>query len=100
MRRVKMLYTCQVHHCTYLGVKLGLVCGFHKKVLICIMNLLIVSATEAEIAPFTEYMQTASLREGVSGGLLYTGVGMLNTAYELTKHLQSNRYDLVLQVGV
>lgn len=64
------------------------------------MNLLIVSATEAEIAPFTEYMQTASLREGVSGGLLYTGVGMLNTAYELTKHLQSNRYDLVLQVGV
>jgi futalosine hydrolase len=64
------------------------------------MNLLIVSATEAEIAPFTEYMQTANLRDGVSGGILYTGVGMLNTAYEVTKMLQMARYDLVLQVGV
>ncbi len=64
------------------------------------MNLLVLSATEAEIAPFTEYMQTASLREGVSGGILYSGVGMLNTAYELTKMLQMSRYDLVLQVGV
>ena len=64
------------------------------------MNVLIVSATEAEIAPFTEYMQNATLRNGVSGGLLFTGVGMLNAAYELTKHLQHGRYDLVLQVGV
>ena len=64
------------------------------------MNVLIVSATEAEIAPFIEYMQNASLRDGVAGGLLYTGVGMLNTAYELTKYLQQGRYDLVLQVGV
>ncbi len=64
------------------------------------MNLLIVSATEAEIAPFTQYMQTARLRGGVSGGILYTGVGMLNATYELTKHLATNSYDLVLQVGV
>jgi len=64
------------------------------------MNLLIVAATEVEIAPFTEYMQNAALREGVAGGILYSGVGMLNTAYELTKHLQNGRYDLVLQVGV
>lgn len=64
------------------------------------MNVLIVSATEAEIAPFTEYMQNASLPNGVGGGLLYTGVGMINTAYELTKQLQHSRYDLVLQVGV
>jgi futalosine hydrolase len=64
------------------------------------MNVLIVSATEAEIAPFTEYMQHANLREGIAGGILYTGVGMTNTAYELTKYLQQGRYDLVLQVGV
>ena len=64
------------------------------------MNLLIVSATEAEIAPFTQFMQTASLRDGISGGILYTGVGMVNTAYELTRYLQRGSYDLVLQVGV
>ena len=64
------------------------------------MNVLIVSATEMEIAPFTEFMRTASLRGGVSGGILYTGVGMMNAAYELTRQLQHNRYDLVLQVGV
>ena len=64
------------------------------------MNVLIVAATAGEIAPFTEYLQTAFLPAGVSGVILITGVGMLNTTYELTKHLQSNYYDLVLQAGV
>ena len=64
------------------------------------MNILIVSATEAEIAPLTEHFQHASLPSSVSGGIVITGVGMLNTAYELTKHLQTSKYDLVLQVGV
>ena len=40
------------------------------------MNVLIVAATAGEIAPFTEYMQTAFLPAGVSGGILITGVGM------------------------
>jgi futalosine hydrolase len=31
---------------------------------------------------------------------LVTGVGMLATAYALTRHLQQHRYDLVLQAGV
>jgi len=64
------------------------------------MNLLIVAATDAEIAPLTEYFQQASLPSGISGGIVITGVGMTNTAYELTKHLQSHQYDLVLQAGV
>jgi len=64
------------------------------------MNILIVSATDAEIAPLTEHFKTAQLPSNISGGIVVTGVGMLNTAYELTKHLQTSKYDLVLQVGV
>ena len=64
------------------------------------MNVLIVAATEGEIAPLTEYFQHSSLPNGVSGGIVITGVGMSNTTYELTKHLQTNHYDFVLQVGV
>lgn len=64
------------------------------------MNVLIVAATEAEIGPFAAYMERAALPPHVSGGILVTGVGMLATAYMLTKHLQQSRYDLVLQVGV
>ncbi len=64
------------------------------------MNILIVSATEAEIAPLTEHFKSASLPATIAGGIVISGVGMLNTAYELTKHLQANKYDLALQVGV
>ena len=64
------------------------------------MNILIVSATDAEIAPLNAYFQTASLPGTLMGGVLISGVGMLNTTYELTKHLQAGHYDLVLQVGV
>ena len=64
------------------------------------MNILIVSATDAEIAPLTEFLRTALLPGWLSGSILITGVGMLNTAYELTKHLQTNKYDFVLQAGV
>ena len=64
------------------------------------MNILIAAATDAEIAPLNAYFQTASLPGTVTGGVIITGVGMLNTTYEITKHLQATRYDLVLQVGV
>jgi futalosine hydrolase len=60
------------------------------------MNLLIVAATEAEIRPFT----TAPKEKGCNAEVLITGVGMVATTYALTKHLQSTRYDLVLQAGV
>ncbi len=64
------------------------------------MNILIVSATEAEIAPLTAFLQGALVPGNLSGSILITGVGMLNTAYELTKHLAAGKYDLVLQAGV
>ena len=64
------------------------------------MNILIAAATDAEIAPLNDYFQKASLPATMTGGVIITGVGMLNTTYELTKHLATSRYDLVLQVGI
>jgi futalosine hydrolase len=91
-----MLYSRQVHHFYNLGAKLALLYGFRKKSVICTMNLLIVAATGAEIAPFT-----SSLKEGSNQiSTLITGVGVIAATYALTKHLQSHRYDLILQAGV
>jgi futalosine hydrolase len=62
------------------------------------MKLLIVSATEAEITPFLDWItHNAQVR---SLDVLITGVGMTDTAYSLTKKLAAARYDLALQVGV
>ena len=60
------------------------------------MNLLIVAATKAEIMPLPA--SPGGMKWHVE--VLITGVGMLATTYSLTKHLQTNKYDLVLQVGV
>ena len=59
------------------------------------MNLLIMAATEAEIMPLP-----ASPKGRWDVDLLITGVGMLATAYALTKHMQKNKYDLIIQAGV
>lgn len=64
------------------------------------MNILIVSATEGEIAPFTNFLENSFVPARISGGLLTTGVGMMAATYTLTKHLLANKYDFVLQVGV
>ena len=54
------------------------------------MNVLIVSATKLEITS-----------EKISNlPILITGLGMLNTAINLTKELNSNDYDLVINMGV
>ena len=54
------------------------------------MNVLIVAATKLEITS-----------EKISNlPILITGVGMLNTAINLTKELNSNDYDLVINMGV
>lgn len=79
-----------------------------KMWLIRAMELLLISATEAEISPLREHFsrQWAPLPGGVysNGSLkvevLIAGVGMVSTAYELTKKLASKKYDLVLQVGI
>ena len=54
------------------------------------MNVLIVAATKLEITS-----------DKISNlPILITGVGMLNTAINLTKELNNNDYDLVINMGV
>ena len=54
------------------------------------MNVLIVAATKLEI--------TSDKINNLP--ILITGVGMLNTAINLTKELNNNDYDLVINIGV
>ena len=56
------------------------------------MNVLVVAATEFEIAPFILDDQTADI--------LITGVGSPTCMYALTKRLQQRKYDFVIQAGI
>lgn len=56
------------------------------------MQVLIVSATEMEIAQF--------ISRKTGHEYLVTGVGIPACIYNLTSHLQNNKYDLVLQAGI
>jgi len=72
------------------------------------MNILLIAATEAEIAPLTEYIESfKTSKDGRNYTIgetdlkvLIGGVGMVTTAYSLTRELAKNQYDLVLQAGV
>lgn len=72
------------------------------------MNILLIAATEAEIALLTEYIaanwkRVSTNSFGQNGKVLdvvITGVGMTATAYALTKALSHKRYDLAIQAGV
>ena len=63
------------------------------------MNLLIVSATEMEVAIFRQRMAHNHLAN-VAITTLVTGVGGIATAYAVTKALQGHKYVFVLQAGV
>jgi futalosine hydrolase len=63
-----------------------------RKYEFCVMNLLLVSATEFELEPF--------LHENEKVEVLITGVGIPNTIYHLTKKLAKKNYDLVIQAGI
>lgn len=65
------------------------------------MKLLVVAATQAEIAPTLAHFGIASNNfiETENFDLLITGVGMVATAFSLGKQL-SNQYNLVLNVGI
>ena len=54
------------------------------------MKILIVAATKSEIISNII----------LSHNILITGVGMINTAINLTKELMRNRYDLVINMGI
>ncbi len=73
------------------------------------MRLLLVAATEGEIAPLIERLgpfrpASGGLRQSQAGAhaiaLLVTGVGMVATAARLARVLADHDYDLVLNVGV
>ena len=65
------------------------------------MNLLIVTATEMEISLFKkETLLKYVDNDNINITLLNCGVGMVATTYFLTKHLQHNKYDFILQAGV
>lgn len=89
-------------------VKLALHNGFDKKAVICTMNILLIAATEAEIAPLTKHItagwQTVSKgvfrTRAVHIKICITGVGMVATTYNLTKELAANTYDFVIQAGI
>jgi len=69
------------------------------------MKILLVSASLQEITPFLTFnaLDHASEKNhkiyGHSIHILVTGVGMISTAYALTKEI-SNKYDLVINVGI
>ncbi len=71
------------------------------------MNILIVSATSLEIAPFLKEIQAETDGSIISShsynghtiDILFTGVGMAQTAFYLGKYL-SNKYDVAINAGV
>lgn len=56
------------------------------------MKILIISATALEIEPFVAFNKNVEI--------LITGVGAPACMYALTKKLQNNRYDFVIQAGI
>jgi futalosine hydrolase len=65
------------------------------------MRVLLVAATEAEITPTLTALRSRTESNGIfSIGVCITGVGMLATAYELTKTLANGNWDYVLGAGI
>lgn len=72
------------------------------------MNILIVAATEMEIAPFLDHLKQEFKQLGNDiffndqhrVQVLMTGVGMVATTFALTKLLTEKSYDVTLQVGI
>jgi futalosine hydrolase len=56
------------------------------------MKILVVAATEMEIAPF--------MAQNTMADVLITGVGVPACMYALTKRLLQNKYDFVMQAGI
>jgi futalosine hydrolase len=60
------------------------------------MKILIIVATENEIQPFLG----SNIHKSYPIDILVTGVGMVSTAYFLTKKVKENTYSLLLNVGI
>ncbi|WP_290791223.1 futalosine hydrolase [Flavihumibacter sp. UBA7668] len=66
------------------------------------MHCLLVAATAAEIAPFTDHLaQTEKLVHiDFDVDILITGVGAVSATYAITRYLQHKRPELIIQAGV
>lgn len=62
------------------------------------MKILLISATEAEIAPLIHQMPELAVNHDIQ--YIITGVGMPATVYHLTKQLSIDKYDMVIQAGI
>lgn len=79
-----------------------------KNAVICSMDILLIAATGAEIAPLIKHIAPAAtaVEEQVFAykehrvEVLITGVGMMATAYRVGKKLAAGRYGLAIQAGV
>ncbi len=60
------------------------------------MRILVIAATENEIRPFLD----SNIHKSFPIDILVTGVGMVSTAYSLTKQLNKHAYGLLLNVGI
>ena len=73
------------------------------------MNLLVVAATPFEIKPLVDYLDikmvnypqvfVSDFRQS-KVTVLITGVGMVNTAFQLGKLLAGRRFDLAINLGI
>ena len=65
------------------------------------MDILIVAATEHEIAITRQYLsEKIYQRRDCNVHVLITGVGLVNTTYTLSKYLSKNKPDLAIQAGI
>ncbi len=69
------------------------------------MNILLVAATESEIAPLLSKLAYQDDNAGIKTGshqvkVLITGVGMVATAFSLGQHLATQSYNLAINAGI
>lgn len=68
---------------------------------ICCMEILLISATGFEIAPAMSILGASNGHyQGNRVTVLQGGVGLLSTAYHLTRQIHQSRPDFVLQAGI
>lgn len=68
------------------------------------MRILLVAATEFELKPLLSHFNSSAKNQyeykGIRIKVLITGVGMMATAYNLSKELFTNECDLILNLGI
>lgn len=70
------------------------------------MNILLVAATQAEIAPFLlshEILELPTVKKRIGKhhvDILLSGVGMVSTAFTLGQYFNENKFDLAINVGI